>query len=232
MTVEFDLAGRIVPWGRDAEEYEAFFALSDVPCTARVLDCGGGPASFAAEWGEMGRFVVAVDPIFRSAAETIARGFEDTATRILDGMRRASARFSWKLYGGPEDVIERRRAALTRFVRDRSASSSGGRYVAAALPRLPFPSAAFDVVLCSHLLFLYSAELSLEVHLSYLREMLRVGAEVRVFPLLDMSGRESAHLGSCLGELEGAARVELVSVPFEFRRGDTKMLRLTRGAPA
>jgi hypothetical protein len=65
MPGDFDLGGAVLPWGRNATEYEAFFALSDVSPSARVLDCGGGPASFASEWGSGGRFVVAADPIYR-----------------------------------------------------------------------------------------------------------------------------------------------------------------------
>jgi hypothetical protein len=63
MANEFRLDG-IVPWGREAEEYELFLALEDLPSSARVLDCGGGPASFTAEWSGRGRVVRAADPIY------------------------------------------------------------------------------------------------------------------------------------------------------------------------
>jgi hypothetical protein len=57
--------------------------------------------------------------------------------------------------------------------------------------------------------------------------MLRLGREVRVFPLLDMDGHPSVHLEASVGVLQTLAHVELVPVPFEFRRGDSQMLRLT-----
>ena len=94
MSRDFDRGGAVPPWGRNAEEYEAFFALSDVPPSARVLDCGGGPASFAADWGARGRFVVAADPIYRFSAETIGADFEPTASRMLQGMQKARDRFA------------------------------------------------------------------------------------------------------------------------------------------
>ena len=65
MSNDFDFGGAVPSWGRSAAEYEAFFALSDVPSSARIFDCGGGPSSFAAEWSKNGQYVVAVDPIYR-----------------------------------------------------------------------------------------------------------------------------------------------------------------------
>jgi len=225
MTVEFEFGGTIVPWGRDAREYEAFFDLADVPHSARILDCGSGPSSFCAEWTRRGHLVVAADPIYARPGPEIGAGFEETAAKMLEGMRRASGRFRWAEYASPEAVVDRRRTALRNFLVDRS---SGGPYVAAALPNLPFADDVFDLVLCSHLLFLYSDELNSAAHVEFLEEMLRVGREVRVFPLLDMSGQPSVHVQTCLTELARAARVEIAAVPYEFRVGDRSMLILTR----
>jgi SAM-dependent methyltransferase len=225
---DYDLKGAVPPWGRSAAEYEAFFALSDVTPSARVLDCGSGPASFSAEWNGNGRFVVAADPIYRLSGTEIAADFERTAARILEGTHRAYDRFRWDYYGSPEAVVERRRITLDNFVADFTASERSGHYVAARLPELPFPRDSFDLVLCSHLLFLYSAELDTNMHIASLREMLRVARAVRVFPLLDMDGRPSKHLEVSVQALRASAQVELVPVPFEFRHGDTRMLRLSR----
>ena len=51
------------------------------------------------------------------------------------------------------------------------------------MPDLPFDDGAFDLALSSHLLFLYSEQFDLGFHVRALEEMLRVAAEVRVFPL-------------------------------------------------
>ena len=227
MSRDFDFDGAVPPWGRSAAEYEAFFALSDVPPSARILDCGSGPSSFAAEWSRKGRFVVAADPMYRYSARGFLADFDSTAARMLAGMRKARDRFRWDHYGSPEDVVRRRREVLTAFIADLQAETRSGRYVSARLPDLPFRSGSFDLVLCSHLLFLYSTEFDAETHLSFLRELLRLGREVRVYPLLDMDGRPSPHLEGTLQALRASARVELVPLSFEFRSGDSKMLRLT-----
>ncbi|HWV57269.1 MAG TPA: class I SAM-dependent methyltransferase [Longimicrobiales bacterium] len=230
MTRDFDLGGEIRPWGRRADEYEAFFALHDAPLNSRILDCAGGPASFAAEWGSRGHSVVAADPIYALSADDIAGAFDSTAISMLAGMRQAHARFRWDRYGSPEAVVEGRGEALRLFLDDLQSPSPAARYVAAALPSLPFRADSFDMVLCSHYLFLYSDELDLGAHLAALQELLRVGREVRVYPLLDMAGVRSVHLDPCVAELSRFAEVEIVPVPFEFRMGDTSMLRIRRMA--
>ena len=91
MSNDFDFGGAVPPWGRSAAEYEAFFALSDVPPSARILDCGGGPSSFAAEWSSNGRYVVAADPMYRFSARDFLADFDLTAAQMLAGMQRRGA---------------------------------------------------------------------------------------------------------------------------------------------
>ncbi|MQA91764.1 MAG: methyltransferase domain-containing protein [Gemmatimonas sp.] len=225
MAGEFRLGG-VVPWGRSAAEYERFFALGASDGPIRILDCGGGPASFAAEWGATGHFAVAVDPLYALPNAEIVDAFEPVAERMLEGMRSARDRFDWTDYGSPEAVVERRGATLRRFALDRSRASSDGRYVAGRLPELPFASDAFDLVLCSHLLFLYSNDIGQDDHLAALREMLRVGREVRVFPLADLNGERSSHLDPVVEVLRREAVCEIVHVPFEFQHGASFMLSL------
>ena len=225
MAGEFQLEG-VVPWGRTADEYEAFLALRDVDPDACILDCGGGPSSFAAEWAARGRRVVAVDPIYKFEGRKIRARFDATCAPMREGMVSARQRFVWDFYGSPEAVVERRRRALDLFLADRQAGEASARYVAAALPDLPFGADTFDLVLCSHLLFLYSADLTLEMHVGAIREMLRVGTEVRIFPLLDLDGQPSPHVEPTLAALRCRIDAVRVDVPFEFQRGARQMLRL------
>ena len=227
MSDDFQLGG-IVPWGRGAAEYQAFFRLAGLPANSRVLDCGGGPASFAAEWAARGRFVVSADPLYRQTPEQIAAGFELTAARMLRGMRGAHARFDWSFYRTPEEVVERRRQALRGFLGDLQSPARAGRYVAARLPWLPFHADAFDLVLCSHLLFLYADEISTEMHVDWIRELLRVGREVRIFPLMELAGRESRHLAPVVEYFARSVDCAVEPVEFEFQRGASSMLRLWR----
>ena len=40
---------KVVPWGRSFADYRDMFDLSDRDLGLKILDCGGGPASFNAE---------------------------------------------------------------------------------------------------------------------------------------------------------------------------------------
>ena len=225
---EFELGG-IVPWGRRLWEYRAFFGLDELVSSGPILDAGGGPSSFTAEALRAGLHVMAADPIYALQPEDISRRFDETAAAMRAGMRRAAYRFNWSQYGSEAAVHKLRREALDLFLDDFGTGKAEGRYVSASLPILPFGDGSFQLALVSHLLFLYGDDLDFAFHLASLRELLRVAAEVRVFPLLNLDGLPSSHLPGLMNELrrEGA-QVELVRVPFEFQKGATRMLRVRR----
>jgi len=107
-------------------------------------------------------------------------------------------------------------------------SSWAARYVAAALPKLPFADNSFDLALSSHFLFLYGEQLSFDFHLAAIRELCRVAAEVRVFPILTLGREPYPELNALIDALarDGwAARLERVG--YEFQRGGHTMLRCT-----
>ena len=77
----------------------------------------------------------------------------------------------WRHVESPERLREIRLSAMHRFLEDLPVGLERGRYRTDALPHLRFAGGAFDLALCSHLLFLYSDALSLEFHLSAIEEM-------------------------------------------------------------
>ena len=86
---------------------------------------------------------------------------------------------------------------------------------------------AFDIALCSHLLFLYSRQLGLEFHLSSILEMRRIAAEVRIFPLVDLAVPVSRHRDDVVRELTARGLDTTIDeVEYEFRRGGTTILRV------
>jgi hypothetical protein len=118
-------------------------------------------------------------------------------------------------------------AAMKTFLDDYESGKIGGRYLAASLPDLPFGDREFDLALSAHFLFLYSDQLSLDFHRSGLLELCRVAREVRVFPLLDVNGVPSPHLGPLLDEFHATdLEAEIREVPYEFQRGGNRMLRI------
>jgi len=217
-----------VPWGRDAAEYTAFLGLNDQRPESRILDCGGGPSSFAAEMVGQGRLVVAVDPLYRLDGPVIERHVAETAHIMHEGLLAAHERFVWDLYGSPDELVARRLTTMRMFLADYDAGRQAARYLDAALPQLPFADRSFDLVLCSHLLFLYDHRFDLAFHTAALLEMLRVGLEARIFPLLDLSGKPSALVAPVAGRLRGIGlRVSMERVGYEFQKGGNHMLKIT-----
>ena len=116
---------------------------------------------------------------------------------------------------------------MRRFLVDYERGKREGRYVNARLPSLPFPDKAFDLALCSHLLFLYSDHLSLEFHREAITEMCRVAKDVRIFPLLDLGSQESIHLEPTTSGLQNTGReARFVQVDYEFQKGANTFLSI------
>jgi hypothetical protein len=226
MAVHLD---QVVPWGRSRAEYELMFRLRAVELSRGLLDCGGGPASFTAEVSARGYRAVAIDPIYRSAGAEIRARFEATADSMLAQVRATPANWVWSYHRDPDELLANRRAALERFLADYDRGLREGRYVEAALPALPFDPASFGLAVCSHLLFLYSDLLSLGFHIESLHELCRVAGEVRVFPLVTLSGKPSPHLAAVRSALQTSGWAsEVVPVDYELQRGGNQMLRIFR----
>lgn len=227
MAGEFKRLAGIAPWGRRLREYRAFFALDEAALRRPVLDVGAGPSSFVAELAAAGGRAVAADPIYEFTNEAIAQRFEETVNPMRAAMQEARDRFNWTTYGSATALEALRREALSLFLEDRARVQE--RYVAAALPGLPFEDKQFGFALVSHLLFLYGDDLDFAFHIAAIKELARVAEEVRIFPLFNLDGRPSSHLPCVVKHLraEGYACAE-VRVPFEFQLGARTMLQVKR----
>lgn len=222
----------VVPWGRSKDEYTSMFRLTSRDLGAKILDCAAGPSSFNAEMTREGYEVISCDPIYRFSAGEIHRRIEEVFGPMIDGVRANEQGFSWREMGSPERLGEVRRSAMNLFLEDFRLGPSEGRYAEGGLPALPFDDETFDLALCSHFLFTYSAQLSEGFHLASILELCRVAQEARIFPLLTSSvhapggvGQVSPHLGPVVDELEKRGyetRVE--RVPYEFQKGGDEML--------
>ena len=223
----------VLTWGRSFDEYRAMFDLDGRPVVhdvgaMRVLDVGGGPASFTAEARARGWEAIACDPLYALDGATIRDRVMAARESIMAMLRAERQRFVWTSIDSPEALEQRRLAALAAFLEDYETGRAEGRYRSDELPKLDLPERCFDLALASHLLFLYSRRWDLDFHLAAIWEMARVATEVRIFPLLDMAGRRSAHLEPAVEALRTAGlRAEVLRVPYEFQRGGDEMLRVT-----
>lgn len=220
---------KIVPWGRSYDEYVAMFGLTAADLLGRLLGCGDGPAAFNAGLTRQGGCVVSIDPLYRFPAFRIRQRIAETYDTVLAQLRANQGDYVWDVIPSVEELGRIRLAAMEGFLSDYEGGRAVGRYLAGELPSLPLADNGFDLALSSHLLFLYSDQLTAEFHLAAVLEMLRVAGEVRVFPLLTLAGAPSPHLPWVQNALaQQGFRAEVRRVAYEFQRGGNQMLVIRR----
>lgn len=210
--------------GRTFAEYRRLFDLEphDLAGT-RVLDCPGGPSSFTAVASTLGADATAVDTQYGPAVDALESTCETAIADVADQLREKRDLFVFDYYGDIETRIRYLRAAAARFLADYARYP--GRYVPAVLPELPFETGAFDLALSANFLFLYDDRLDPAFHVAALRELVRVAAEVRVFPLASLDTTRSEVVAETVEALRADGYdVGLRAVPYEFQRGATEML--------
>jgi SAM-dependent methyltransferase len=218
---------QVIPWGRSFDEYTSMFLLSEEDLDKRILDCGSGPASFNYILTKQGGQVVSCDPIYHFSASEIETRINETYHQIIAETRRNKNEFVWDRIPSVETLGQIRIKAMNDFLSDYARGKAEGRYVEASLPNLPFANNEFQLVLCSHLLFLYSEQLSREFHFQSIRELCRISPEVRIFPLLELGAIKSRHLETIMSELENAGfEASIANVPYEFQKGGNQMMRI------
>lgn len=219
----------VAPWGRNLDEYCAMFALGEAERAVSILGVGDGPASFNAEGTASGMRIVSVDPLYAFREADIRSRIEAATPQIAEQTRRNEHEFIWKRFPDIETLLRARQAAMERFLADYETGIEQGRYVTGSVTDLPFPDGSYDLALCSHFLFLYSAQHDLPFHLRAVRELLRVAEEVRIFPLQELGAVESRHLRAVLLALERTGmKVQCRPVDYEFQRGANQMLVISR----
>jgi SAM-dependent methyltransferase len=217
----------IIPWGRTLAEYRAMFDLSDADLARKILGCGDGPASFNAEMTALGHSVVSIDPIYEFAAEQIEQRVRDTYETVISQVRQNHSRYLWTYFIDPDELGRARLGAMAKFLGDYEDGKVTGRYLARSLPDLDLPEAKFDLCVCSHLLFRYSEQLSLEFHIASIYELLNIASEVRIFPLLKLDCQPSDYLDPIIQELsKNGFKVSIQQVKYEFQKGGDRMLRI------
>jgi SAM-dependent methyltransferase len=233
-TLCFDLP-EFAFFGRSLAEYHRFLGFRPADLVGlRVLDCAAGPSSFAAEAACLGIDVVAVDPLYARNETALRMTVGAAYDRMARQMHEKRELLEFRAYPTIDDAVRARRAAAERFLADYYTGRAVGRYVAAALPTLPFGDATFDHAFCAHLLFVYERLLDFDAHLAACLELVRVtrpGGEIRVHPIVDPRGEESALLRPLCDALEAhdiESRIE--HVDYSFFRGTHRTLVLRRRA--
>jgi hypothetical protein len=192
---------------------------------------GDGPASFNAEMFAGGKSVVSVDPLYVFRADEIEKQFYAVVDNIITQIKATPGDWVWSYHKSPEHLKENRIKTLKTFIIDYEKGKAAGRYLVGELPRLDFQENQFELALCSHFLFLYSDHFTYEFHRASILEMLRVAAEIRIFPLLTLTLKKSPYVEPLIAELQAAGfSVNVETVDYELQRGGNEMLSIRKAA--
>jgi len=219
----------IVPWGRSFNEYQAMFALSATDLQKSILGCGDGPACFNAQLTKAGGHIVSIDPVYQFNSAQIRSRITQVYPQVMSQVAKNEADYIWTTIANVEELGRVRMEAMECFLNDFEQGKAAGRYRQAALPELPFTGSEFELALCSHYLFLYSAHVDQAQHILSMLELCRAANEVRVYPLLSLDGTRSIHLEPVISQLKkNGFEVALQTVSYQFQKGATEMLVVKR----
>lgn len=220
---------KVVPFGRSFNEYKLMFDLSPEDLQQRILGVGDGPASFNTEGTEQGHSIISIDPIYQFSGEEIKQRFDTVVDNIINQIINTPNNWVWSYHKNPQELKASRIKTTETFVRDYDRGKQEGRYLTQELPSLNFSDRSFDLALCSHFLFLYSAQYDYEFHLAAIKEMVRVSKEVRIFPLLNLMQEVSPYLDNIVEYFAGLGYyTKVAKVPYELQPGGNKMLKIER----
>ena len=220
---------QVIPWGRSLQEYTQMFNISDEELNLRILGVGDGPASFNSEMNTLGHTVLSIDPIYSFSKVQIEGKVEENYDPLMSQVERNSDNFVWDFFLDPAHCGRFRLETMRKFLEDFEVGKVQGRYLPESLPALNFADCQFDLALCSHLLFLYSAQLSFDFHRDSIQELCRVSQEVRIFPLLMLNCERSPYVPPIQSHFsEAGFSVDICPVPYEFQKGGNEMMRIRR----
>ena len=225
---ELDI-NRVVFIGRTFDEYMKMFNLSlESLKNKKVLDCPAGACSFTAIARQKGIDSTSADIVYFFEHQALKQkgllDIEHTANEI----QKVKQNYIWNFFEDIESLRKTRSQALNDC--SKHMQQAPERYVAVELPSLPFADHAFDITLSAHFLFTYASRLSYQFHYDTIKELLRVTSqELRIFPLVDMSGNYYEHLQRLKEDLLVDGYIcEESSVSYEFQKNANQVMKIRK----
>ncbi len=219
---------KIVPWGRNLEEYQNMFQLTKEDLQSNILGCGDGPSSFNFEVTKLDGNIISIDPIYQFTKNEIQKRIDETSSVVSEQLKQNKNDFIWKNIKSVDELINIRLTAMNHFIKDYENGKEKKRYIHNELPKLSFENDSFDLVLSSHFLFLYSEHFDLQFHIDSILEMCRVSKkEVKIFPLLDLKNKKSQYLEPILDILKNKGfETKIIKTNYEFQKGANELLSI------
>ncbi|NES02533.1 MAG: hypothetical protein F6K22_06575 [Okeania sp. SIO2F4] len=141
MTIKLE---KVVPWGRNLNEYISMFDLTSAEKNLTILDGPAAQSSFNYEMTLQGYHVISCDPIYQFTADEIYQRIQAVYQSIIEQAKVNYDRFLWHNFQSPANLGEVRMAAMEKFLQDFPNGVEQKRYLTAELPNLPFENRKFD----------------------------------------------------------------------------------------
>lgn len=219
---------KIVFIGRSYYEYMKMFDLSlNYLKNKRILDCAAGASSFTTELSTKGYDVIATDVLYDTDPDVLEEKCENDLSKVMQAFFGVEDMYVWNYFKTPDELRKHRMAAYQAFINHYRKERSN-KYIKSKLPKLPFEDNEFSLVLSSHFLFLYDDRLNYEFHKDSIQEMLRISREIRIFPLIGFNSKKSLFVDKIMNGLLKEVKVEIIKVPYEFMRGGSEMMKITK----
>ncbi|MEH2252474.1 class I SAM-dependent methyltransferase [Nostoc sp.] len=219
-------------FGRTLSEYIKIFDLDlSLWKGSKILDCAAEPASFVAEANKLGIHAVGCDPLYAKDLELLIEQGRFDLERNIKFLSGFGDSISNNFYPSIDVRKEYTTLALDKFIEDYPKGVEENRYIAAELPKLPFDTESFDLVLSSHLLFSYSKiinKLDYQFHLDSILELFRVSKrEVKIYPIQGSKNVLNEYVENLLIDLKKQGIIaELVPLSYKFTQECSLILRL------
>lgn len=213
-------------WGHSSAQYQQMFDFTAPDLNKKLLECASGFASFNAEMHREGKHIISCDPAYSLSRPNLENHFQIGLNNLRQYLEQNQQKIAWQQGQSVADVIKNNQNVLNKFMEDFSQGKQEGRYVAAALPHLPFDDNQFQLAICAYFLF-YATASSEAFILAAIKEMCRVAGEVRIYPILNEKGEMPIQLPPVLLQLEQANYgIEIKQVNYEFQKGSNALLRI------
>lgn len=214
-------------WGHSFQNYLLMFDLQDSDFQEPILDVAAGASSFNAEMKRRGYQATSSDPLYASSPDEIQKNVDEMLDNLEKRIKEHKARFVWQVDRNLEELMLKQRAMAEIFVKDFPKGLAEGRYLAYALPDLPFKDYQFSLALCANFLFDGPYHMDFDFQLQSVLTLCRVAREVRIFPLLDDHGNISLNVAPLMSLLQKKDYgVEIRAVPFHLQKNGNAMLRV------
>ncbi|MFX1276336.1 MAG: hypothetical protein ACFFBP_01200 [Promethearchaeota archaeon] len=218
--------------GRRFKEYYKIFRLSDFNSNyIKILDVGSGVSSFCAEAQKFGMNVTAIDPIYEYDAHQLEEKCAKDLDLVIKELNGVEHLYIWNIFKTKEDLKDQRKEAYKIFIHHYK-NNRKKFYISETLPKTSFENKQFDVIISSHLLFLYDHLFDYSFHEDAIKEMLRIASrEIRLFPLVNLYGKSSRRLDGILEYLDlNDIEWFIEKVDYEFIRGGNEMMRIIKNS--